>query len=147
MRRDELRLYGAIYDVRQEMEANDEEPGADSWITDDNKRLILTKRVIQKLINACDATVISAWGTFRKSGTVDGVKKLELLVQVARSHGDNCFYAHRGLGDCVEEIDLDRLIAGGMYSVANCVIACSKHNRMRGDKTIDEFLRSASCTI
>ena len=84
--------------------------------------------------------LIDAWIRFR-----DCPSRYSLLVEVARTHGRSCFYANRGLGPCSEELDLDRLLPesrGGRYTLKNCVIACSRHNRMRGDMNVEEFLSS-----
>ena len=45
--------------------------------------------------------------------------------------------------DCDQDVDLDRLLPGsqgGLYSMANCVLSCSRHNRQRQDKPIERFL-------
>jgi hypothetical protein len=140
---DDLPLFEAIYDLRREMEMTDQSPGSDLWTTDEDKRLELTQRLFRKLVANVDQKLIDAWMRFRKGSDVDGRKKLELTIEVARAHGRQCFYADRGLGECSSDIDLDRIVPGsrgGKYMVENCVIACGRHNRARGDKNIEELL-------
>jgi hypothetical protein len=142
---DDLPLFDAIYDLRAEMEAACENPGSDSWTTEEDKRHMLAKRLLAKLMINVDQRLIDAWIRFRKSGTVNGRKKSELIVEVARTHGGYCFYRNRDLGDCSLDIDLERLIPetrGGIYTIENCVIACCRHNRMRGDQDLESFLSS-----
>lgn len=146
MKFQELDMLCAVYDVRTNMECANEQPGAEEWTTDETKRKELTRRILQAL--GCTVQqiliLIDVWIAFRKSSNVNGKKKLALLVEVARLHGRKCFYANRGLGECSDEIDLERLIPetrGGQYTVENCVLSCSRHNRMRGDKSLEDMLR------
>jgi hypothetical protein len=81
----------------------------------------------------------TAWRQLRKTAG----DKLKLTCEVAVIHGSHCFYDNRGVGECSVEVDLDRIVPesrGGRYSIENCLIACSKHNRSRGDQTIESFL-------
>lgn len=140
---DDLPLFDAIYQLRTEMEAAGENPGSDSWTTEEDKRRELAKRILSKLMSDVDQRLIDAWIRFRKSGNANGRKKSELIVEVSRMHGGQCFYRNRGLGQCSQDIDLERLIPetrGGQYTVENCVIACCRHNRMRGDNDLEAFL-------
>src|SRR5262249_12562791 len=85
--------------------------------------------------------VVEVWRDIRKN------QQIKLKCQVSIVHGCQCFYANRGLGECSDEVDLDRLIPesrGGKYTVENCVIACSFHNRASGDRNIEEFLSSGA---
>jgi len=141
---DELPLMEAIYDVRREMEAENECPGSDTWTSDETKRIELTQRILTRFSLNVDQQMIDAWIKFRKSSDADGKKKAEWIVEVARAHGNRCFYADRGLGECSNDVDLDRIIPGsrgGKYSVENCVISCGKHNRSRGDASIEDLLK------
>ncbi len=72
--------------------------------------------------------------------------KNRLKCDVSIAHGRNCFYANRGLGECSEEVELDRIVPesrGGRYTLENCLIACAKHNGARGDQSIEVYLASA----
>src|SRR5262249_8800994 len=83
--------------------------------------------------------VLDVWLDIRKN------PKNPLKCEVSLTHGAQCFYANRGLGPCSAEVDLDRIVPEsrhGEYTLANCVIACSQHNRVRGDKSIEDFLAS-----
>ena len=142
---DDLPLFDAIYSLRNEMESSGENPGSDRWTTEEDRRCELTKRIMGKLMTDIDQRLINAWQQFRKSPTVNGKKKMELIVEVFRLHGGTCFYRNRGLGECSPDIDLERLIPetrGGLYTPENCVLACCRHNRMRGDKDLESFLRT-----
>lgn len=144
MKFEELDLLCAVYDVRANMEAAGEQPGSEYWTTDEEKRTELTRRILQTLECTVQQRLIDAWIAFRKSPNVNGKKKAALIVEVARLHGRACFYAGRGLGQCSEDVDLERLIPetrGGQYTVENCVLSCSRHNRMRGDTSLEEMLR------
>lgn len=143
MRFDELPIYKACHEVHQEMEIRGEFPGADGWTSNDEQRVEITKRIMARLIEESDQTLLDCFMTYRKSSRVDGVRKLALIVEVAKAHGSKCFYANRGKGECSNEVQLERLVPGargGIYSLANCVIACSHHNQMRSDTPIEEFL-------
>lgn len=83
--------------------------------------------------------VRAVWLQMRKSGG----EKLKLTVDVGNVHGWQCAYKNRGVGDCSETVDLDRITPdsrGGQYTVENCQIACALHNRSRGDKPIEAYL-------
>jgi len=143
----EIPLFDAVCSVRDEMKAAGESPGSSEWDTTEDGRTELTKLVMQQLIRNVDQRVVNAWIAVRKCGTIaEGVNKIELLVQVARMHGTKCFYANRGKGDCSEDVHLDRLVPGsrgGKYTPENCIIACGRHNMMRGDSAIEEFLSAS----
>ena len=140
---DDLPLFDAIYSLRSEMEAAGENPGSDVWTIEEDRRCELTKRIMGKLMTDIDQRLINAWIRFRKSANVNGKKKVELIVEVFRLRGGTCFYRNRGLGECSPDIDLERLIPetrGGRYTLENCVLACGRHNRMRGDRDLESFL-------
>ena len=142
---DDLPLYDAVYAVRKAMEAAGENPGSDDWTADEQKRRELTGRIVAALTTDTEQRMIDAFIGFRKSPNVDGKKKIELIMDVRRAHGDQCFYRGRGRGECSEEVDLDRIVPGsrgGRYTVENCMLVCSRHNRMRGDQAIEEFCRT-----
>lgn len=120
-----------------------EKPGSDSWMTTSRPELIL--RVIHAMLyNGVrirqlpdEDEIIQAWVQFRKQ------TKLRLTIEVGEKYGFECFYSGRASGECSNDIDLDRIkpeSRGGVYEPGNCIIACSLHNRARGDKGIEEFL-------
>ena len=64
---------------------------------------------------------------------------------MALTHGFECYFAHRGLGPCSEEVDLGHIIPdaeGGDLSVENCQIECSFHNQDRSTRSIEQYLAS-----
>ncbi len=143
MKFDELPLYIAIHQVHTQIN----EPCSEKWTSThlrDAYKLVLMQLVDNESwtdqgIPWSQEHVREAWMKTRKSP--DG--KIRLICQVALRHGESCFYSNRGVGDCSEDIDLERLIPetrGGIYALKNCVIACSFHNRSRGDTPIEEFL-------
>lgn len=141
-------LYDAIFEVRQQMILEGHSPGEEAWYVDADKRFEFTRRVVTQMALDCDQTIINAAIAFRKCPKAEGsdIKKLDLLLQVARLHGRQCFYANRGLGLCSEEVHLDRLVPGargGVYSIENCVISCGFHNSSKNDKSLEEYLLSA----
>jgi len=151
MKFEDLDLMCAIYDERIEMEENGEQPGAEHWIKTEEGQLNLCRRINNRLMRSPDLRIIDAWLKFRKCGrkNIDGPdasqKRLELIVEVARLRGRVCFYACCNKGECSDELDLDRIKTGsrgGEYTVQNCIISCSRHNRMRGDTPFEEFINS-----
>lgn len=144
MRFDELDLFDAIYEVRKEMIEKGESPGAECWNTDEFSRRELCQRILKQLSmrGSVDQRLIDAWIAYRKRPKAEGtdVNKCDLTIEVARARGSKCFYAP--LGGCSGEIDLDRINPGEPYSIANCVISCSFHNRKRGDMAIGAFIKS-----
>jgi len=143
MKFNELPLYEAVYDVVQQMIENGESPGSDKWTMFESETL--ARRIQQRLPIGAPFTkseMMDAWIRFRKSVG----RKAELIVETARKHGRHCFYRGRGLGECSDELSIDRIIPGsrgGQYDIRNCVIACLKHNEQRGDLSIEEYLSNA----
>lgn len=138
---DELPLYVAVHQVYTRVPR----PGSDEWISTRAKaayKLVLEQIVdnetwSDKGIPWSMERVSRAWRQIRKQ------KKCRLLCKVAAIHGSRCFYEHRGLGNCCPDVDLDRILPGnrgGVYTLKNCIISCSLHNRSRGDMPIEEFL-------
>jgi hypothetical protein len=138
----EIDLYEAIYDVRAELERSGRSTGSDGLLIDLDRREELCRMIQFRLPIGTPysaAQMVDAWVAFRKRS--DG--KALLVVEIARSHGRQCFWKGRGLGNCSDDVSIDRLLPGsrgGLYTVANCVLACGTHNSMRRDRTIEEFL-------
>ncbi len=87
--------------------------------------------------------VIDVWLAIRKN------PKNQLKCRVSLTHSSRCFYADRGLGACSDEVEVDRILPagrGGQYTLENCVIACAFHNETRGDRTIEDYLLTATPT-
>lgn len=136
MRSEELPLYEAIYDVREEIV----EPGAQKWIIDEHEELC---RMIQRRLPFEAAwskmEILNAWEKFRKAAA----HKASLIVEVARAHGRHCFMRHRGAGPCSDDLTLDRIVPGsraGEYSVSNCILMCGCHNSQKGMKSLEQYL-------
>ena len=142
MKWEELELCVAIAKVRHGMKRNGEKPGAECWTAE--RALELTHRIMLELVNKPNPSFIDAWRQFRKTPTsYDDKKKLDIIVELCERNGPTCFYSDRGLGDCSDDVHLDRIrpgSRGGEYTIANCVLSCGRHNTMRGDKAIEEFL-------
>lgn len=134
---DELPLYEAIHDVR-----NQENPGIDMYRIEDQQKLV--SLILARLVPPVpwgSSEIVNAWVAYRKLPNGKG----PLTINVARAHGRKCFYANRGVGNCNNQVSIDRLIPGsreGEYTIENCVIACGFHNSQRNDQTIEEYLRA-----
>lgn len=138
-------MYEAIYEVRNQMIAAGESPGTEAWYVDDEKRMEFCRRVVTQMVLDSDQEILNAAVAFRKGSKAEGteIKKLDLLMMVAKVHGRTCFYAGRGFGACSADVHLDRLVPGsrgGKYTVENCVVSCGRHNSMRSDRSMEEFL-------
>ena len=102
---DELPLYQAVYRVYTSVE----KPGSDDWISSNAKtayKLVLLQIVENEAwtehgIPYSMERVVEVWRDLRK------VPKTRLKCEVSLKHGPQCFYAHRGVGPCSEEVDLD----------------------------------------
>lgn len=142
---DELLLYRAVFNVRSSIP----KPSAEKW-TGTHRRFMYAL-VLDRLVKEPEwpeaalpwslEKTVWAWLHLRK------VKKTRLTCIVANVHGPRCFWANRVPGECSEELDLDRLVTGshgGRYTVENCIISCSFHNRSRNDRTVEEYLLQAS---
>lgn len=144
MKFEELPLFDAIYEVRREMTERGESPGAEHWNTDELSRRELCQRILKQLTvrGSIDQRLIDAWIAYRKRPKAEGteINKCDLTIEVARLRGGKCFYSP--FGSCSDDIDLDRINPGEAYSLGNCIISCSYHNRRRGDMAIGDFLRS-----
>lgn len=136
MKFSDLQMLIAIHELKIEMPENGEKAGSDIWTTNEGFRKELTIRVLTRMCDNVNQRVIDIWMKYRK-------ESLGLLAQVAKVHGSKCAYTNRGMGDCSDDVDLDRIVPGsrgGQYTVENCQIACSRHNRERGDAAIEEYL-------
>ena len=102
---DQIPLYAAVYRVRRELDS----PGSEAWTSDESRRVELTQLVLAEMVVNADQQILEAFLHFRKSQKVDGVKKLDLKIQVAELHGHHCFYRNRGLGGCSADVHLERI--------------------------------------
>lgn len=145
MRFDEFPLYNAVAQVYEEIKRESglrdhDTPSvrSEEWILNDARRRQLTRRIVSRMTEH-DSDILSAFVRYAKASKNGAdVPKLHLTIQVARVRGARCFYSM--LGNCSNDVDLDRINAGGEYSLANCVIACGHHNRARGNMPIEQFL-------
>lgn len=145
---DEWPLYEAICDVYRTVD----NPRQEIW--DHVERETLCRKILERFplgspwLSLSADQIMKAWSSFGKVNIEKGnpVKKGELIVAVGRIHGRKCFYADRDIGECTNNVSLDRLVPGargGKYSVRNCVIACDFHNTHRRDTNIEDYLREA----
>jgi hypothetical protein len=141
----ELSLYQAVYRVFGRVES----PGSEDWTR--RRASEIYKLVLHEIVDGEAWTdegvpysrdrVIDVWLAIRKN------PKNHLKCQVSLTHGSRCFYADHRLGPCNEEVEVARIVPasrGGQYTLDNCVIACAFHNGARGDRTIEDFLLSAT---
>lgn len=140
---DEIPLYKAIHDFYRVSENHRSE----KWLLEKKKELLLEiTRGLEFGHGFSESQAIDAWMTYGKSSKVPGgtISKLALTVEVARLHGEQCFWQNRGKGTCSDNVDLDRLTPGsrgGQYTVENCILSCSFHNRQRNDRSVERYLR------
>jgi hypothetical protein len=157
MRFDDLPLYCAIAKVRDKIktlskDGHIEPLGSEYWQRGEGS-IELTRMITDELITEANELYVDAFVKYRKGVSVDdeGNKKLDIIASLASGFKTpRCFYHNRGLGDCSEDVDLDRILPGsqgGKYSVANCVLACSRHNRQRGDLNFIEFLNGVESVV
>ncbi len=139
---DELPLFVAVWKVYMQTDQR----GSDEWTG--RKSRAMYKAVLQQIVDDDSFTeggipwgidrVIDVWLQIRKGG-----EKIKTLCETAESYGLECWYRYRVSTPCSGDVDLDRLrpgSRGGVYCLSNCVIACSFHNRSRGDKPIEDFI-------
>ncbi len=141
MKFSEFPLYAAIWTIRNASPAGPFAAGlsSDPQTAEDREKVFraiqgqLAPDVHYTLDECC-----KAWVGYRKRG-----RENDLAVMVGLTHGAHCFWQERGRGRCDGQVSVDRLVPGargGQYKLENCVIACQRHNSMRGDLTIEEFL-------
>ncbi len=135
MKFSEFPLYAAIAAIRQTAHGLPTEP----LTAVDRERIY--REIHAKLAPGVHFSVdecCQAWVGYRKRG-----KENDFAVWVGQTFGALCFWKDRGRGKCGGQVSVDRLVPGargGQYELENCVIACQRHNSMRGDLTIEEFL-------
>lgn len=152
MRFDELALICAVYRVRENIKTLSKdgqvETISSSYWERGEGAVELTRMIAEEMITEVNELYVDAFVRFRKSGNVDddGNKKLDIIASLASGTKlPRCFYEKRGLGECSDDVDLDRILPGsqgGKYTVANCVLSCSRHNRQRADMSFADFLNS-----
>ena len=152
MRFGEVALYSAVADVYDEIqkesriaECTTPSVRSEQWLLDDDRRRQLTQRIVLKMTDG-DSDILAAFVKYAKAPRNGAeIPKLHLTIQVARLRGSRCFYSM--LGNCSDDVELDRIKPGsdgGEYTLANCVIACGKHNRERQDKSVTDFLNGST---
>ncbi|QDU59328.1 hypothetical protein Pan216_01560 [Planctomycetes bacterium Pan216] len=76
---------------------------------------------------------------FRKLNAEHRQKRLIILDHASKARSPQCFYKGKVAGECTCEVDLDRIMPGkrgGVYTIDNTVLSCSRHNRERGCKEV-----------
>lgn len=141
MRFDELKLNAAIYRVRQALEKDGEQLRSDTWYHE--RAVELCRAIAEELVTERNPYWLRTFESYGKQNYCDEAKTLrknDIIAALYQAGQTACFYAGRGLGECSEDVDLDRIRAGAEYSIANCIITCSKHNRSRNNKSLEDFL-------
>lgn len=127
---EELQVLDAIRSIRDQID----QPGSDRFLHDRDEGIKLTRMICAQMINEPDNYLVRKFINYRKS------QKADLLVELYRRQGATCFYAGRVPGDCCDEVEIDRIVPGGDYSLSNCVLACRTHNNERRDQTFTSYL-------
>jgi len=71
-------------------------------------------------------------------------KTTRTKADIAAAYGVQCFWRHRGKGTCSVEAEGGHILLaceGNELTVANGLIECRRHNRDRGTKSIEEYLK------
>lgn len=123
--------------------------GADRPTTDQRKRAALA--VMAEWVNLTNDSVfpfgideIERWSIhLRKS------QDAKVKVDIALTHGTECYFKHRGKGPCSDEVEAGHVVPrcnGGPLDVANGQIECRAHNNQRREMSIEDYLRSGLTT-
>ena len=143
MKRAEIPIYLAVHALYGRVS----EPRSDYWQTSSG-RLELARRMQDEmpLDSGFVELVQQVWIRYGKSttSTDPDQKKVSLLCEHVERQGGVCFYADRGKGEWSDDLTLDRILAGAEYTFANTLAACSTHQSMRGNKSIESFLTEDS---
>jgi len=76
-------------------------------------------------------------------------KATQIKAAIAAAHGCRCFWDRRNKGPCSEDAEGGHMVAesaGEELSVANGMVECGAHNRLRSAMTIEEFFLSDKTT-
>lgn len=150
---DQLPLYIAIYKTREWIGTQPDlyTPSSEKWTGECERQLwaLVMDELARDSSWPRDSMpwsikdVADAYFVMRKSSKPDGCmdNKIVLTVKVALVRGRTCFWPNFGNQECNSEINLDRLIPGDVYSLANCVISCTFHNQQRSNRSVDEYIR------
>lgn len=69
----------------------------------------------------------------------------KIKVDIALTHGTECYFKHRGKGPCSEEVEAGHIVQrckGGPLNVENGQIECRAHNNQRREMSIEDYLKS-----
>lgn len=109
------------------------------------------EEILQRVISLLDHSLVGKYrfehillcvNQFRKLGKKSREKRLIVLDHAKKMKEPHCFYQGKVATPCSDEIDLDRVKPGkreGEYTLENTVLSCSKHNRSKGCKAVEEF--------
>ena len=148
----EIPIYDAIYDVYTNCENQNLEPRSTKWLISKNKRQLLVNEITSKLspeskkelglIVSDEEEILTAWEHFGKRAYSKKQAGLKLTIEIIRKFGAKCSYAGRLGNKCNDTVSVDRMDAGGEYSLKNCIICCQACNSKRGPKPIDQAIRN-----
>ena len=148
MKKSEISLHRAIYQIRKELKERGEDISAEKWTLFDKYRKLIRDRVVEINPALEDTTIDEAAFFFMKQRKCphteeEGKTKIELLLEISAEQNDKCFWEGRISRTCGDNLTLDRLKPGnrgGVYLKGNCVAACQRHNSSRGKKLIEDYL-------
>ncbi len=107
--------------------------------------------ILQSVISLLPQTHIGAYrfehillsiNQFRKMGKESLAKRRIIIGHARKLQQIECFYQGKLTTQCSHEVDLDRIKPGkrdGQYTIENTVLSCSRHNRSRGCKEVEQF--------
>ena len=155
----EYPLYDAICTVFKEMEEKGLHPRGINYFIYEKDRAWLAGQIHSKLSKedkkkfpVDEEQYLKLWDNFGKSANPNSAKSdtkssTKLLVEIARLHGPQCAFCQRDGKECSETMTVDRIKPGergGKYDLANCQIACSRHNTSRGTKSIEDSIKHST---
>ncbi len=129
----EFPLYYAVHDIYINFEQKKLKPRSADWLIYKNKRNQLTSLIVGKAERRNDfllpslfeeEKILKAWDDFGKNK-----EKYKLIISVANTFGQFCFYCNRNKGVCSDTMCVERLLGHRNDSVKteNCVIVCKRH--------------------
>lgn len=123
--------------------------GGDRPTSDQRRRAALA--VVSEWINLTGDSLfpftiddIERWSmALRKSGDA------KIKVDIALTHGTECYFRGRGKGPCSQEVEAGHVVQrckGGPLTVENGQIECRAHNNQRRDMSIEDYMKSTMTT-
>ncbi len=72
-------------------------------------------------------------------------KEMQMKVEIALTHGTDCYFKGRGKGPCSAEVEAGHIVQrckGGPLTVENGQIECRAHNNQRREMSMEDYIKS-----